>query len=231
MNLSLIVPLVLLVIFIAVAAVLSREGLWSSMVMLLNVLLAASMATAWYEPLARLIESKAPSFQYLIDFLLLWGLFAVLLLAMRLTTDTISHTKVKFVKPLETVGGPVVAIMTAWVTVMFAAATLHTLPVAQDTIQKEPEENLFFGFAPDRAWLAWVQGSSRNGPFARPINPFEDPQDFINRYAFRRKAFESAPNLRVDTPAPSGPVEKIPEVDPNVPVEQVPPAEPAPAAP
>ena len=43
-----IISILLLAIFIAVAFAIWAEGTWGGLIMLLNVLLAASLATAWY---------------------------------------------------------------------------------------------------------------------------------------------------------------------------------------
>ena len=106
-----IVNLLLILVFLAIALVLAREGLWSGLVMLLNIVAAATFATAWYERLASFVDAKLPSYTYLIDFLCLWGIFAVVLLGMRLVTDLVSTTKVKFLRQVEFVGGPLVAVI------------------------------------------------------------------------------------------------------------------------
>ena len=93
-----IVNLLLILVFLAIALVLAREGLWSGLVMLLNIVAAATFATAWFERLAGFLDAKMPSYTYLIDFLCLWGIFAVVLLVMRLITDRVSTTKVKFLR-------------------------------------------------------------------------------------------------------------------------------------
>jgi ABC-type transport system involved in cytochrome bd biosynthesis fused ATPase/permease subunit len=43
--------ILLLVLFVAITALVARERLWGGMLRFLNVLVAATMATAWYEPL------------------------------------------------------------------------------------------------------------------------------------------------------------------------------------
>lgn len=189
--------LILLGIFVAASFALWREGPWSGLIMLLNVLLAASLATAWYPWVVARIEPRLASYTYLLDFVALQGLFCVLVLFFREVTDRLSRTRVRFRKPVELVAGPLVAVLTAWVIVCFMAASLHTAPVPRDMIQPTPESRMFFGLAPDRRWLAWVRGSSRSGPFARPQNPFDPDADFILRYADRRRALEAEPELRV----------------------------------
>ncbi|MBU6308721.1 MAG: hypothetical protein KJS77_03160 [Planctomycetes bacterium] len=188
----------LLGLFLVVTFALWREGLWSSAIMLLNTLAAATFATAWYEAVvAFLIKRGLSSYDYLLDFLCIWGLFAIILLVLRETSDRVSRTKVRFRKPVELFGCPVVAAAAAWIVVCFTAATLHTAAVPRDLIQATPEARMFFGLAPDRCWLQWVRGSTLHGPFARPEHAFDKQADFIVRYATRRKQLESQPELRV----------------------------------
>jgi hypothetical protein len=193
-----ILNLILLAVFVTVSAALWKEGIWSTLVMLLNVVLAATVATAWYEKIVAVLEPRLPSYTYLLDFVALWGLFCLLLLGLREATDRISRTKVKLRRPVELFGGPLVAAVVGWVMTCFTAASLHTAPVPRDSVQPTPEARMFFGLAPDRKWLSWVHGSTIAGPFAVPDSPFDKDADFIIRYADRRKRLENEPGLRVD---------------------------------
>lgn len=192
-----IISLILLGIFIAVGFAIWREGPWSGLIGLLNIVLAASLATAWYPAIVAWLEPRLASYTYLLDFVVLQGLFCVLFLVFREITDRLSRTRVRFRKPVELVAGPLVGIVTGWVMVCFTAASLHTAPLPRDFIQPTPAAKMFFGFAPDRRWLAWVRGSSRDGPFARPAQAFDPEADFILRYASRRGELEQAETLRV----------------------------------
>ena len=192
-----ILNLILLAVFVTVSAALWKEGIWSTLVMLLNVVLAATVATAWYERLVAVLEPRLPSYTYLLDFVALWGLFCLLLLGMREATDRISRTKVRLRRPVELFGGPLVAVLVGWVMTCFTAASLHTAPVPRGFVQPGPEARMFFGLAPDRKWLAWVHGSTLIGPFAVPESAFDKNADFIIRYADRRKRLEDEPALRV----------------------------------
>lgn len=187
----------LLGLFIAVAFALWREGLWSAAIMLLNLLLAATFATAWYERLVAFLMGRMASYDYLLDFIALWGLFAITLLVLREVTDRVSRRKVRFRKPVEMFGCPVVAAVASWIFVCFTAASLHTAAVPRDVIQATPEATMFFGLEPDRRWLQWVRGSTAGGPFAVAKNGFDPEADFILRYATRRRMLEDQPELRV----------------------------------
>jgi hypothetical protein len=192
-----IVNLILLAVFVTVALALWKEGIWGSLIMLGNVLAAATVATAWYEWVAAFLEPRLPSFSYLLDFVAVWGLFCLVLLGLREATDRISRTRVKLRRPVELFGGPLVAALVAWVMTCFTAATLHVAPLPRDVVQPTPEARMFFGLAPDRRWLAWVRGATLGGPFAVPESAFDKDADFIIRYADRRKRLEGEPGLRV----------------------------------
>jgi hypothetical protein len=192
-----IVNLILLAVFVTVSFALWKEGVWGSLVMLCNVLAAASVATAWYERVVAFLEPRLPSYGYLLDFVAVWGLFCLVLLGLREATDRISRTKVRLRRPVELFGGPLVAALVAWVMTCFTAATLHVAPLPRDLVQPAPESRMFFGLAPDRKWLAWVRGATLSGPFAVPGSAFDKDADFIIRYADRRKRLEGEPGLRV----------------------------------
>ncbi|MFM8292887.1 MAG: hypothetical protein ACKOC4_14480 [Planctomycetia bacterium] len=192
-----IVNLILLAVFVTVSFALWKEGIWGSLVMLCNVLVAASAATAWYEWVVAFLEPRLPSYGYLLDFVAVWGLFCLVLLGLREATDRISRTKVRLRRPVELFGGPLVAALVAWVMTCFTAATLHVAPLPRDLVQPAPESRMFFGLAPDRKWLAWVRGATLGGPFAVPGSAFDKDADFIIRCADRRKRLEGEPGLRV----------------------------------
>ncbi|MBM4011447.1 MAG: hypothetical protein FJ286_08720 [Planctomycetes bacterium] len=187
----------LLGIFVAVTFALWKEGLWGAAIMLLNTLLAATLATAWYEWVVALLKPRLPSYDYLLDFAVLWGLFSLLLLVFREIADRMTRTKVRFRRPVEMFGAPVVAAIAAWVTVCFTAASLHTAAVPRDLVQPTPETTMFFGLEPDRRWLEWVRGSTLRGPFAVAGRAFDPDADFILRYATRRHKLEAQRELRV----------------------------------
>ena len=199
-----IISLALLAVFVAVTFALWREGLWGSAIMVLNLLLAASFATAWFESAVAILRPRLPSYDYLLDFICMWGLFALILVTLREISDRVSRTKVKFRKPVEMFATPFVAAIAARIVVCFTAASLHTAAVPRDYIQSAPESRMFFGLAPDRRWLQWVRGSTLHGPFGRPDHAFDTDtvakgtsSDFIIRYAVRRKRLEGEPELRV----------------------------------
>lgn len=190
MDLQNAINLALVAIFFIVTISLARQGLWSSLVMLLNVLAAASFATAWHGWLAEKVDPDE-SLTPFVDLVCLQGLFAIAILLFREFTDRASKHRLKFHRLTDRIGAPIVAAIVAWIVVAFNACSLHVLPLSREAIQPTPETRLLFGLSPDRKWLQWVRGSSLYGPFARPDVGFDRGADFIIRHADRRWRNES----------------------------------------
>ncbi len=194
------ITFILLGVFVAVAFATWREGPWSGFIMLLNILLAATLATAWYGTVVRWAEPKFQSYTYMLDFVAIQGLFCLILLVLRETTDRQSKSRVRFRKPVELVAGPLIAFVTAWIMTCFTAATLHTAFVPRNFVQASPDTRLFFGLAPDRWWLSWMRGVTAYGPFGSEKQAFDPDKDFIERYATRRKLLEAQKSLLKEVP-------------------------------
>lgn len=195
---SLILSLVLFAILAIATGMLVLGGFWRALVTFFNVLVAASVATAWYETLANFLERFLADYTYLLDFLSIWLIFAVVVSLLRAATDWLSPNKVEFPKLVEWIGGGFTSFLTAWVLMAFTAASLHTAPVPRDVIQPTPDARMFLGLAPDRKWLAWVRNGSLSGPFSRgEKHVFDEQADFILRYADRRLKLEQSEGLRV----------------------------------
>jgi hypothetical protein len=187
--------LFLLVVLVAVTALLVLQGLWRSLLAFFNVLTAASIATAWFAPLATLLDRYLPSYTYLLDFLSAWLIFCLVLAILRATTDFLAPTRVEFPPLVERIGVGIPAFLAGWIVMAFTAATLHTAPIPRDYVQPTPEARMFLGLSPDRKWLSWVRNASRSGPFSRAN--FDPEADFILRYADRRLKLEAEQTLRV----------------------------------
>ena len=190
-----IITALLLVVLVSVTALLVLQGLWRSLLAFFNVLAAASIATAWFAPLATLLDRYLPSYTYLLDFLSAWLLFCVVLAILRAATDFLAPTRIEFPPLVDRIGAGIPAFLAGWIVMAFTAATLHTAPVPRDFVQPTPEARMFLGLAPDRKWLSWVRNASKSGPFSRAA--FDPDADFILRYADRRLKLESEQTLRV----------------------------------
>lgn len=199
-------PALLVVLGIGVFASTMREGLWSNAVTLVNVVTAALIATNVWEPIASMLDEQLPSLTFFWDLVLLWALFAVALLILRLCSDNVSKVKVRFKKPIDLFGGLFFAAWVAWVSVCFTAMTLHTAPLTREFLFKgfRAEDHMMFGLAPDRRWLGFVQRMSQ-GPFSRAA-PQDDPEahvfdrhgEFMPKYASRRGRYDATEGLLLE---------------------------------
>jgi hypothetical protein len=190
----------MLAILFACMATLYTEGMWSNAVRLINVVTAALLATNYFEPVAAWLDDWQPSFTYFWDFLTLWGLFCIFSLILRSATDHVSKVQVRFLGLADRIGSSVFALWVGWVLVCFTMMSLHTAPLARNFLFEgfKAEDRMFFGLAPDRQWLGFMQKESL-GTFSQPATPEElehgkyvfDPNgDFMPKYASRRSAVE-----------------------------------------
>lgn len=197
MSAELVTTLLLSAIFVAVAVCLALQGLWSGLVAIPNVLVAAALATAWHGALAAWLDGMLPTYTHLLDLLAIWGLFAVVMLLLREMTDRVSRRRVAFPPLVEKIGSPLAGLIVAWIVVAFTASSLQVAPLPTAVIQRTPDARMFLGLSPDRKWLQFVRGSSSSGPFARPTEPFDPKADFLVRHAQRRIQLEKEEGLRV----------------------------------
>ncbi len=169
--------LVLLAVFFACVAALYLEGMWGNAIRLINVVTATLLAVNFFEPAAAWLAGWKPSYTYLWDFLILWGLFALFVSLLRAVTDLLSRVKVRFLKIVDRIGSGVFAVCVGWVMVCFTAMSLHVAPLGEDFFRASfqpdsPAERNFFGLGPDRMWLAFVQKCSR-GLYCRTLSSEE----------------------------------------------------------
>lgn len=194
------VSIVLIVIFVACFASLMNSGLWSNTITLINAITAGLLAMNYYEPLAEFLDKQAPSWTYVWDFVSLWFIFGLAMLALRAVTDLASTVQLKFHPLVEKIGGLLMAVWASWIVLCFATATLHTAPLARNFLgggfQPEPESRMLFGLQPDRVWLGWVNRESK-GALRRlgTTAPFDARGEYILRYAERRAEFEKQQTL------------------------------------
>jgi hypothetical protein len=196
--------IVLVLLFVGVFASVMTQGLWSNTLTLINVILAALIATNYFEPLAGYLDSSEPSLTYVWDFVTIWLIFGLAMVALRAATDFLSPVKVRFFVPVEKAGGIIMALWISWIVVCFATASFHTAPLARHFLgggfQKTPDAKMFFGLQPDRVWLGWMNRESQ-GTLSRfgGARPFDAKGDFIAQRANRRFAYEGVMSFTADT--------------------------------
>jgi hypothetical protein len=197
-----------LFIMFGIFAMLYLESLWSNAITLINVTLACMISLSFFEPVATLAESFAPSFTYFWDFLSLGGLFFLTFGILRACTDFASRTRVKFRPPIEIPGRLIFAFLVSLVMVSFILCLFHVAPLPaapfSGSFAKAPTSGSIMIFAPDRGLLAFEQMTSR-GSLSRGavagvakhandanlnVNAFDPFADFVLKYRQRRRDLE-----------------------------------------
>ena len=192
---AVILPILLIVIFIAIVASLYAEGMWGNAIMLVNIVTAALLATNYWEPLADWLENMndtMTTYTYLLDFLSLWLIFVVALIVFRVLTDSICRVKVRFLNMANQIGSVIFACLVALVMVCFTTFTLHTAPLGKNFMYGafKSEEGVVWGWAPDQWWITFARSVSW-GAFRWPeVNRFDHHGDFVGRYEERRAQIE-----------------------------------------
>ena len=207
--------LFLFLLFVIVAAALWFQGLWSNAVTLINLLVAMLIATNLWEPICTLIESfGAGSFTYLLDFVVLWFLFVFSFVFLRLITDLLSRTRVKFEMPVEMAGRSILAIWCAWLVVCFTAFSLQMAPLNSSDPDRAPgprrTRRRFCSYLPTGSGCGSCK-AARAGPWpaatsaARRIPAIRPrmSKPLIHRASFRSSTATAAQNMPTPRPCAS----------------------------
>lgn len=207
--------LFLFLIFAIVTAALWFQGLWSAAVTLVNLLLAMMIATTFFEPVSTALEGAgAGSWTYLLDFVVLWLLFAITFGVLRAVSDALSKAQVKFDLPVEMAGRSLLAAWCGWLMVGFVAFSLQMAPLNNVNplgAFSTPIAKTFLFASPDRLWLGFMHSRSRGAlsrahSSDRPAHPADqelnvetfDPEgEFPLKYHDRRDKYAKAPEMRV----------------------------------
>jgi uncharacterized membrane protein required for colicin V production len=194
-----VLSLILSIILFVSLAMLIREGLWTNALTLVNVLVAATVATNLWEPLADWLDGQVPGGTYLWDFISIWVLFCAAFVVMRVVTDLASRVRFRFRRPVDFAGGLICAVLVGWALVCFTSATLHMTPLKKDFISSNPGDKIMLGmFAPDRQWFGWFRGLA-SGTFRaggeEAASTFPPTDELIGTYAERRANYENVAGI------------------------------------
>lgn len=193
-----ILNLCLVIIFLVCLLMSLASGLWGNLIMIFNVILAALIATNYFEPLAGWLDGQMSSYTFVLDFVAMWLIFALAIVILRAITDTLSRVKVRFKKPVELAGGLVCGGIVGWLMICFTLFSLHTAPLGLTFLGGgfNPGAKMFFGMAPDQQWLKFARQQSH--PEDGPLTAGEAflPERYILFYAGRRAQFQLQPEIR-----------------------------------
>jgi hypothetical protein len=191
---------ILLIAFVIVAGLSARQGLWSSAINVINITMAGLIATNYFEPLAKLADSGGTN--YMMDSIMLWALFALSFIILRLITQSLSNHDVHFIKPVDLIGRAALGIWAGWVFVCFAAFAMVTAPIGAQPLGawESPDAKSFLVFSPERMWMAFAQsrsmGALSNSNSGAELHPddaqtgsqvFDSKGEFSYKYYARRK--------------------------------------------
>jgi uncharacterized membrane protein required for colicin V production len=196
--------LAVIIIFASVAMIMP-QGMWSGAISLINVTTAALLAINFWEPLATWIEGAGGNFTrrstYLIDFVTIWFLFAIIMTILKTVTDLLSKFKVRFIRPIDVAGGAFFGLWNGWVLVCFTMMTLHMAPLAREFLFGgfQPEKRMVLNLAPDRQMLGFMQNISM-GAYSRgdaTTYVFDPKAEYMVKYAARRKEYSMINSLMI----------------------------------
>ncbi|MFI5461181.1 MAG: hypothetical protein ACHRXM_37725 [Isosphaerales bacterium] len=154
---KLIIDLIIIGLVLLMTYVLTSEGLWGSAVMFFNVVFGALIAFNFYEPLASVLDRTGIGWGFS-DTLCMMGLFCVSVLLLRLTTETIAPSQVRFPPAIYHAGRLIFGLAGALVTMAIIILSFHAAPVHKKLFnvidyQTKPP----FGMGLDHQWLGFFQ--------------------------------------------------------------------------
>ncbi len=145
-----------------------REGIFTSLCMLVNSFLAGLIAFNFFEPLADLLEpilrgSVLADYE---DFLALSLFFLVAFMLLRLLTNNLSNRLIDLRPQVQQFGGGGIGLLAGYLIGGFFLCALQTLPWHETFFNFEPrseqESGLRAVWPPDRAWLSMMRFAGAN---------------------------------------------------------------------
>ena len=162
----LIANLVIFALILGLAYALTSEGLWGSALMFFNILFAGMIAFNFYEPLAVQLDKTGINWGFS-DCLCFLVLFCVALVALRLTTESLGPTMVRFPMPVYHIGRLVFGFAAAALTMAILLIAFETAPVHKKLFKAYTyEAGAPAVLALDHQWLGFFQLET-GGPFVQ----------------------------------------------------------------
>jgi uncharacterized membrane protein required for colicin V production len=186
------------IVLFAGLAMMVREGLWSNTITLINIFISGLVAFGFYSPIVVYLDEDVTSGQhtYWLDFAIIWALFSVSMLVCRTLAAQFSKTRMRFKHPIDSVGGPIVGFLAAWVLAGFTLATLHTSPMPKDAfggkLVYSDADTASPITSPDAAWLRFVATMCDPSAFGSASTDKITAQGFVNIYTQHREKFDKS---------------------------------------
>lgn len=180
-------PILCLAVIGIVVWLISAEGAHGAAQIFLCVLLSALFAMNYFEPLANFLDGLLPTYKHYMDVVALVGLFGLAVFGLRTGVEYVTPTYIALPNMFDMVGKWAFAAMTGYLTMAFLLTALHTTPLPREFLGFKAEQPNFFGIAPDRQWLGFVQYVTEKGyshaKFSDPVTKKAIPHMFDGQYA------------------------------------------------
>lgn len=173
-----IVDIGVVVLILAMTYALASEGLWGAALMFFNALFAGIIAFNFYEPLAALLATNLNAIASYADALCVLLLYAIALLILRLSTDSLGPMMVRFPTPAYHAGRWLFGLGGAAITMAIILLAYHLSPIhkamfygAYPYDHRPP-----FGMGIDWQWLGFFQYTTgQTFANANPNDQYVDP--------------------------------------------------------
>ncbi len=198
-----VIDVTMILMILALTWVVASEGLWGSALMLINVLFGGLIAFSLYEPLARVIDINLGFMKSFSDFTSLLLIFGVAFTVLRIGSDMLGPTLVRFTGPVDQIGRFLFGGATAWYMVGMILCMVQTAPVHKKFLGYQWQNHAVFGAGIDRFWLGFVRESTSRIVEWNSPRPFDASCDFILRYHDHRQFGEADTTLPGHKPAPA----------------------------
>ncbi|MEO1498639.1 MAG: CvpA family protein [Planctomycetota bacterium] len=155
------------IVYFATLAMMVREGLWANLLATAAILVGGLAAFGLYQPITIMLdEATGGEYTYVLDFVVIWLLFALVCGIVKGLGAFLSPTKLRFKEPINSIGGPAVGLVAGFLMASMTMATLHAAPLGATDffpelapkagtvagVRRELSEASIFG-RPDVAWL------------------------------------------------------------------------------
>ena len=181
----------LILIFLGVLGSTMMDSLWGNTLRFLNLIFAATLATAFGEPLAKFMETMMFKGYFFYNFVGIWFAFALAYAFFRFATQRLSRVNVKFHSLANMYGGKALSVLIAMVFVSFLVFTLHQAPLGRNFMGFKETDRMFFGTAPDRQWHSYMSWVSSGVYFPDEKSQFDPNDDYAKRYSKFRASMQA----------------------------------------
>lgn len=177
----------IVVLILGMTWALMSEGLWGACLMFFNILFASLITFNFYEPLASLLTRSLPAASPGADAACLCLLFLISIVLLRVATESLAPTMVRFPNIVFHAGRVLFGFAGAVMVVAIMLLAFHTAPIHRkmfsvvDHDTKPP-----FGRGLDRWFLGFFQYTT-GYPFSRHGNTLDPYKEFGDAYVFDRQ--------------------------------------------